>query len=287
MTSRWRRRPRLDISFTREPRVSLLCGLPALIAYVAAMMGVGLLGLSDMLGESNRLQAGVLTAQLPADTSAARTEMALAVLRQTPGIAGARLVDPAEIKRLLEPWLGPSAPLDQLPVPRLIDLRVEPNMALDFAGLRQKLTSVAPGSNLEERPTGLEKTRTDILGAVRVLAIGLFIVAILGATSLVHAVRGRLMRDQRAIQLLHQFGADDRDLAASFQTHALGLGLLGGASGAVAGALTVLGLGGASLALHFADWRAWAIAIAVALATGLLAMAAARVTVLRRLADMP
>src|SRR5260370_15973743 len=54
--------------------------------------------------------------QPPAEPSAARTEMALAVLRQTPGIAGARLVDPAETKRLLEPWLGPSVPLDQLPL---------------------------------------------------------------------------------------------------------------------------------------------------------------------------
>jgi cell division transport system permease protein len=287
MTIRWFRRPRLDISFGREPKVSLLCGIPALTAYAAAMMGIGLLGLSDMLGEANRLQAEVLTLQLPVDTSAARTEMALAVLRQTPGIAGVRVVDPAEIKRLLEPWLGPSAPLDQLPVPRLVDLRIDPDATIDFAALQQRLQSVAPGANLEERPSGLEKGRADIVGAVRALGIGLFIVAALGATSLVHAIRGRLARDQRTIQLLHQFGADDRDVAASFQTHALGLGLLGGASGAFAGALTVLGLGGASPALHFADWRVWAIAIGAALATGLIAMAAARVTVLRRLALMP
>ena len=96
MTIRWLRRPRLDISFGREPKILLLCGVPALMAYVAAMMGIGLLGLSDMLGEANRLQAGVLTLQLPADTSTARTEMALAVLRQTPGITGVHLVDPAE-----------------------------------------------------------------------------------------------------------------------------------------------------------------------------------------------
>ena len=109
MTIRWLRRPRLDISFGREPKILLPCGVPALVAYVAAMMGIGLLGLSDMLGEANRLQAGVLTLQLPADTSAARTEMALAVLRQTPGITGARLVEPAEQFRYV---------VADLPVPR-------------------------------------------------------------------------------------------------------------------------------------------------------------------------
>src|SRR5437588_8554559 len=148
------------------------------------MMVVGLLGLSDMLGEWHRLQAGTLTLQLPADTSAARTEMALAVLRQTPGIAAARLIDPAETKRLLEPWLGPSVPLDQLPLPRLVDLQIARDAAIDFAALRQKLTSVAPGAQLEERPTEFEGKRADLRRAVLVLGLGLFLVAVLGVTSL-------------------------------------------------------------------------------------------------------
>ena len=287
MTIRWLRRPRLDISFGREPKILLLCGVPALVAYVAAMMGIGLLGLSDMLGEANRLQAGVLTLQLPADTSAARTEMALAVLRQTPGITGARLLDPAETKRLLEPWLGPSVPLDQLPLPRLVDLRIAPDAAIDFAALRQKLTSVAPGAELEERPAEDEERRTAVRHAEASLVLGLFVVAVLGVNSLVLAIWGHLARHQHVIELLHRLGADDGDIAAPFQRHALLLGLLGGAGGALAGALTSLAFGGAALSLRFGDWRVWVVSIGLASATGLIAMAAARVMVLRRLAHMP
>src|SRR5439155_23435270 len=209
MTIRWLHRPRLDISSGREPKALLLCGIPALMAYVAAMMGIGLLGLSDRLGEWNRLQAGVLTVQLPADTSAARTEMALAVLRQTPGILAAHLVEPAEAKRLLEPWLGPSVPIDRLPVPRLVDLRVTPDAAIDFAALRQKLTSVAPGAELEERQAGDDGRRTDLRRAVLVLGLGLWLVATLGAMSLACAIWGHLARHQQAIELLHRLGADD------------------------------------------------------------------------------
>ena len=287
MTIRWLRRPRLDISFGRKPKILLLCGVPALVAYVAAMMGIGLLGLSDMLGEANRLQAGVLTLQLPADTSAARTEMALAVLRQTPGITGARLVEPAETKRLLEPWLGPSVPLDQLPLPRLVDLRIAPDAAIDFAALRQQLTSVAPGAELEERPAEDEERRTAVRHAEASLVLGLFVVAVLGVNSLVLAIWGHLARQQQVIELLHRLGADDGDIAAPFQRHALLLGLLGGAGGALAGALTSLAFGGAALSLRFGDWRVWVVSIGLALATGLIAMAAARVMVLRRLAHMP
>jgi cell division transport system permease protein len=286
MMIRWLHRPRLDISSGREPKALLLCGIPALMAYVAAMLGIGLLGLSDMLGDWNRLQAGVLTLQLPADTSTARTEMALAVLRQTPGIVGARLLDPAEMKRLLGPWLGASVPLDRLPVPRLVDLQVAPDAAIDFAALRQKLTSVAPGAELEERQAGDDGRRAELLRAVRALAIGLSLVAMLGVTSLVLAIREHLARHQQAIELLHLLGADDGDIAARFQTQALSFGLLGGAAAAVAGALTVIWPGYNGL-LHFADWRVWAVAGGAALVPGLIATAAARVMVLRRLAHMP
>jgi cell division transport system permease protein len=286
MTIRWRRRPRLDISFGREPKILLLCGVPALMAYVAAMMGIGLLGLSDMLGEWNRLQAGSLTLQLPADTSAARTEMALAVLRQTPGITGAHLVDPAETKRLLEPWLGPAVPLDQLPLPGLVDLRIDPNAAIDFAALRQKLTSVAPGAELEERPTEFGSRRADLRRASAVLVVGLFLIAVLGVKSLLFGIWGHLARHQQAIELLHRLGADDGDIAARFQRQALLHGLLGSAGAAVAGALTVIWVGHGGL-FHFTDWRVWVVTVGVALTPGLIAMAAARVMVLRRLARMP
>jgi hypothetical protein len=37
----------------------------------------------------------------------------------------------------------------------------------------------------------------------------------------------------------------------------------------------------------FADWRLWGVAIAVALAAGLIATGAARIAVLRQLARMP
>ncbi len=243
MTIRWLHRPRLDISSGREPKALLLSGIPALMAYVVAMMGIGLLGLSDMLGEWNRLQAGTLTLQLPADTSTARTDMALAVLRQTPGIVGVRLVEPAETKRLLEPWLGPSVPIDRLPVPRLVDLRVAPDVAIDFAALRQRLTSVAPGAELEERPAGDDDTRADMRRAVLVLAVGLWLVAMLGAMSLVFAIWGHLARHQLVIELLHRLGADDSDIAARFQTQALLHGLRGSVGPAIAGAATVMWVG--------------------------------------------
>jgi cell division transport system permease protein len=109
---------------------------------------------------------------------------------------------------------------------------------------------------------------------------------VLGVNSLVLAIWGHLARQQQVIELLHRLGADDGDIAAPFQRHALLHGLVGSVGPAIAGAAAVMWVGHGATAF-FADWRVWTIAIGVALATGLIAMVAARVIVLRRLARMP
>ena len=47
---------------------------------------------------------------------------ALNVLRTTPGIGDVRVLDLAEQKRLLEPWLGADVPLESLPLPVMIEV---------------------------------------------------------------------------------------------------------------------------------------------------------------------
>ena len=62
----------------------------------------------------------------------------LALLRQTPGFASVRSLEPAETARLLEPWLGASAKIDELPVPRLVDLQLGRDGTPDIAALRRQ-----------------------------------------------------------------------------------------------------------------------------------------------------
>ena len=81
--------------------------------------------LSDDLREWQRSLDNSWTLQIPAEISAARIETILALLRQTAGIRGARLLEPAETAKLLEPWLGPAAATATLPVPRLVDVQVD------------------------------------------------------------------------------------------------------------------------------------------------------------------
>ncbi len=270
----------------------------ALMAYLAGLAGVGIIAAHATMRAAEASLAETMTLQVPAETSNARLETVLALLRQTKGIAAARLLAPAETARLLEPWLGPKVPLEQLPVPRLIDVRVDPAAPPDLAALRPQLASVLPEARLDDHggPLGVVRSSAGrvelVLSAVIVVALGLI------AMSAVYAVRTGLAIQRAAIEVVHLLGAPDIEVARQFAIRYLELGLLGGAIGIAAATLTAAALGNtgalvpatvntAGAATGLADWRFWAVLTGVALTAGLIAMASAGVTVLRSLARMP
>ena len=279
----------------RDEALRFLPWVFALMAYIAGLGAIGLIVLQGTRAAEASL-ATTMTLQVPADTSNARLDTVLAVLRQTKGIASTQLLEPAQTARLLEPWLGPKVSLDQLPVPRLIDLRIDPAHGPDLANLRQQLNSVVPEARLDDHRTSLAGMRSAAAWMEVVLAAAIAIALLLMATSAVFAVRSGLWVHQSAVEVMHLLGTPDADLANQLALRYLQLGLLGGAIGAVAALLTILALGGAGSVVQLpaptgatgiADWRFWLVLSGVAVTAGLIAMVSTRVTVLRWLARMP
>lgn len=283
-----------------DPSARFLPWILALLVYVAGLGGIGLIVFDASLRASEQAFATTLTLQVPAETSDARLETVLALLRQTHGIVSVHLLEPAEAARLLQPWLGTSVSLDELPVPRLVDLRIDPAAEPDIAALRQQLASVVPDARLDDHrlwPRAAHAVARRIEGIV---AAGIVLALLLIAVSAAFAVHSAVMVGRSAIELLHLLGAADSAIAGGFAIRSLRQGLLGGAIGAVAALLTILALSGAGAivqlpsppaangpAIRLADLRALAILAGLVPAAGLIAMATAWVAVTRRLARMP
>jgi cell division transport system permease protein len=269
----------------------LLPWVVAFMVYLASLGGVGLMLVGDVLRGADQSLAARVTVQLTAETSNARLQTVLALLRQNSGVVSAEPLSPAEIARLLEPWLGSPLSLDELPAPRLIDLRLDPNAIIDVAAMRRQLASVVPDARIDDHHAWLGGLHAAARPIRAVLAMLIAAAVALIVVTAVAAARTALTARQPAIELFHLLGADDGDLAWPFALRALRLGLLGGAIGAGAALLTALLLrpaGGLvqlpapTAATGVADWRLWAIAIGAALVAGLVALAAAQLTVLRR-----
>jgi cell division transport system permease protein len=287
---------RLDLPLTQDASGRFLPWIIAMMVYLAAMGGITLIWLGDSLSKWDAVLTSTLTLQLPADTTTARLEMTQAALKQTKGVIAVRLLDQAETAKLLQPWLGTSLPVENLPLPRLIDVRIDPEAAIDFATLRQHLDSIVPDAQLDNNRTWLAGLRSFALRVEGVILIGVIAVTLLIVTIIVFTARIGLAIHRSVIELLHLMGAQDDYIARQFQVHALGLGLRGGMIGAGAAVATVMILGPASYvlalpvpvaALEVLDWRFWLLLIVTLLTATGVAMATARFTVLRQLARMP
>jgi cell division transport system permease protein len=268
----------------------------ALMVYVAALAGAGFILLQGTLRAAERSLGTALTVQVPADTSGERLATIMAVLRRTKGIESAHLFDAAETQRLLEPWLGPAAPLDEMPVPRLIDVRIDPTAPPQLATLRHEIETVLPQARLDDHRSGLDRARAAARRVEALLAAVIAAALLLIGASATFAVRNALLIRRTDIEVLHLLGAADAAIAGRFALRYLGFGLLGGAVGALAAIFTiaVLGHGGGVVQLPapaaakgIADWRFWAVTFGTAAVAGLIAMASAQLSVRRWLARMP
>ena len=273
----------------------LLPCVAALSVYLAALAGVGLIAVRDKLHGWDDSLAGTMTLQVPADTSTARLDTVVALLKQTHGIVGVRVLEPAETTRLVEPWLGGSVAIDRLPLPRVIDLHIDGSAVVDLTDLRQKLALIVPDARLEAYGALLVELRGAAVRLTSAFAAVLGVAFLVMVLSAVFSARTGLLLRRDMIELLHLLGAEDGHIARQFEAQAMQLGLIGGGAGAIATALTILTLASTGRVSQLAapipvdgiaDWRVWVVLMAAAIASGAVAMAAARVTVLRGLARM-
>ena len=280
-----------------DPASRFLPWIVALKVYLAALALAGALALNGAVAEWQGARAGTITVQVPppgADDDTDHVDAAVAVLRATPGVAQADALARAEIVALLEPWLGAGNVDVELPLPWLIDVKLDGETPLDTAALDARLKAAAPGAEIDDHGEWLARVAS-AARAVQFAALAV-VLAIVAATvgTVVFTTRTSLALHHDTVEVLHLIGAQDGFIARSFGRLALRLGLKGGLIGLVLAALTLAAVGTFSsgleapllprLSLTPAAYLALAL---LPVASALVAMVTARVTVLRALAAMP
>ena len=82
------------------------------------------------------------------------------IVRGAPGIADVQPYTKEESARLVEPWLGSGLALDDLPMPRLIVVKLSPGARPNFAALRQMLAAQVSAASLDDHRRWIESMRT-------------------------------------------------------------------------------------------------------------------------------
>lgn len=164
------------------------------------------------------------------------------ILRGTSGVASVKVFSREDSAKLLEPWLGPAAGIEGLPIPRLIAVRLDTTQPPDLGALGRSVAEAVPSASIDDH-----RSWTKRLGRISdlLLAASLFaLVLVLTATGLaiVFATRGAMAGNREIIEVLHFIGADDRYIAGQFQSHFAILGVRGGLIGGIAAIIVLITL---------------------------------------------
>ncbi len=294
-------RRRSDLPLAGDATSRFLPWLVALMVFLAAMAVAGAFVISGLMERWDRDVSGTLTVQvIPAggDHAEAATEervrVAVEVMRKVPGVLAVKAFDKKRTLALLEPWLGNTDMVQDMPLPRLIDVTVDSDARIDLGEVASRLARAVPGASLDDHRVWLSRlinlSRTmQWLAVVVVVLIG----AVTSAT-VVYATRTGMAVHHGIIEVLHLIGAHDDYIARQFADRAFSLGIAGGLMGLglALPALTALGWaakrleGGFLPSIGLPVLGYVALALLPLLAAG-LAMLTARLTVHGTLARMP
>ena len=211
-----------------------LAAVVAIMTFLAALTtGAAMM----VVGNANAWQSDVgreVTVQVrpaAARDIEADVNKAAALARAAAGVAEVRPYSKAESEKLVEPWLGAGLKLDDLPVPRLIVIKLAAGTRPDFADLRQALAKDVPTASLDDHRGWIERMRTMAETAVIAGLALLGLVVAVTVLSVTFATRGAMATNRPIVEVLHYVGATDAFIAGQFQRHFLLLGLKGGLIG--------------------------------------------------------
>jgi len=276
-----------------------LAAVIAILTFLAALCagGAELIATSSQQWRSNIAREVTIQVRPNAQRSIqADVERAVALARQTPGVEEAQAFSREESERLLEPWLGTGLDFNDLPVPRLIVLKLRSDAKPDFGPLRQALKEQVPGASLDDHALWVSRLSTmanTIIGIGVALVVLVLVAAGLAVT---FATRGAMAGNREVVEVLHFVGANDDFIAREFQRRFFKLGLRGSVAGAGSALVLTIILGfitrswraspaGDQIEALFGSfsigWRGYAIVVLIALAVALITGIVSRLTVRR------
>ena len=288
---------RSDLPLDRDALSRFLPWLIAFMVFLAVLAMAGVLVLNTIAARWDKGITGTLTVQIvPADDPSRddeRLQKVLKILAETPEVDRFETLGDDKLLALLEPWLGTGVGVQDLPLPRLVDVELKPDAKLDVEALSRRVEARVPGVSIDDHSLWLGRLVRFIRTVEGLASMVLVLIVLATVGTVVFTTRTGLTIHRNAIEVLHFIGAQDSYVASQFAGRALILGLKGGVAGLLLAAPTLWGIGFMArqmdsgllpdITLSPVHWAALA---GLPVAVALIAMMTARLTVLKTLSRM-
>ena len=288
---RWKPGPLMPRGDARDGGLAFVI---AVLCFFACLAALGALAADRAAGgwtAQLKDSATVLVRPNGGQSADAAAAQAAETLAGVTGVSEARALEKDKAAALLEPWLGQGALTDDLPIPRLVALELDPDHPPSAAQLQQALKAKAIDATVDDHSLWIKDIVRGGLWA-RAAALAVFALTALAAAAVIaFAARAVLAGRRQIVEVLHVAGARDGYIAGlvarRFAAMAFAAGLGGAAAAAAIGAaLRLLGGGEGLTPVLPVAWIDLAALAPCPLLAALVAGWAARAAAMRLLKDM-
>lgn len=227
---------RADIPFSSDSSKFFIPWLSMFMVFIATLiLSVAIVVHSSVQSWTDNI-SGSLTVQIPTYTDkgerreeklANDIEMALTLLRSSDGITGASLLTDEQVSTLMEPWIGQSNAIIDLPLPKIIDVSVDTKNFPNIAQLKADLFEQVPEAILDSHRAALDELVLFFENTVNLIAFILILILITTAISVIYVTKSSLSVHEKVIELIHMMGASDFYITIQFAMRSFKLTLLG------------------------------------------------------------
>lgn len=275
----------------------------SIAVFLFAVTLAGVLSINSMLLNWNQSILGSLTVQIMPvnnlDKDKAREETLehqKKAVRFLEGLDEIEKVTPLEdeqLEKLIKPWLGDGVNIRELPVPRLIDVRIKKGTELDFMVLAEKLAQVSSQASLDNHKLWLNKL-IKFADGLKMMALSvLLLVIVVTSGAIFYSTQTSLGLHQRIIEILHLMGAKDTYVAQQYAKRTAQLGFIGGIIGLIFAIPSIFAISrlaeqieGGIISEATLSPEAWGTILSLPMFASLIAMITAYYTVKRTLEKM-
>ena len=224
-----------------------------------------------------------------ADAAAARAAEVLAGVK---GVSETAALERDKAEALVEPWLGKNAIPDDLPLPRLVSIDLDPERPASAQAMDRALKAANIDATVDDHSFWLKEIeRAGFIAQLIAVFVAALIVAATAA-AIAFATRAGLEARDDLISVLHLTGATDAFIAGLFQVRFARMAAIAGLFGAAGAAMitAALRLVGGGQGLTPVLPLAWSDLLVLPLCpvlAALTAAVAARLTAMALLREMP
>ncbi|MBP5697942.1 MAG: hypothetical protein J6W96_00250 [Alphaproteobacteria bacterium] len=269
----------------------------AVSVFLFAITLAGVLGINTMFENSKKQVVSNFTVQLLPlpDHEASQKDLSNVVsfLERYQDVTEVTVLDKDDLHALLRPWLGNNVDIDLLPIPKLLDVKIDNARNFDYKELGVRLSEISPQASINDHNLWLARLLR-FINSLKMLAVTVLImVAVAVMAAIIYAVKTGLNVHREIIGILHIMGATDEYIAMNYVKQISQMTMLAGIIGTVLAVPAIMLVGNMAKGIEAGIFNSvtfsmenWLIILVMPMVCTIITAFTAYVTVVRTLRSM-